>query len=205
MPAIEPVRLEVADATAQPLVQAAESRLGRSTNMLRTMAHSPAILETYPHFNRAFEKTKMTSKLRGLLTMATAQAMGSEYILSVALVLGVREGLAPEELEAARQAQSDDPKIAAALGFAIRALEAGGKVEPAFVATLHQSGYSDEEIVEIIGAIGINLFRNFFNLIARTEVDFPHLRASEPIQKDLLPPAVFAGQQVSRHSQEGKA
>jgi len=137
MPAIEPIRLELADATAQQLVRAAESRIGQSTNMLRTMAHSPAILETYLHFNRAFEKTKTTTKLRGLLTIAIARAMGCEYILSVAVALGLREGLSLEELEAARHRQSEDPKIGAALSFAVRAIEEGGKIDPASVATLH--------------------------------------------------------------------
>jgi alkylhydroperoxidase family enzyme len=185
MPAIEPIHLELADATAQQLVRAAENRIGQPTNMLRTMAHSPSILETYLHFNRAFEQTKMTTKLSGLVTIAIAQAMGCECILSVAVAFGVREGLSLEELEAARHIQSDDPKVAAALGFAVRAIEAGGKVDPASVAILYQTGYSDEEIVEIIGAISLNLFRNFFNLIVQTEVDFPHVRTSEPIQKGL--------------------
>ena len=194
MSSIEPIRLELADATAQQLVRAAESRLGQSTNMLRTMAHSPAILETYLHFNRAFERTRMTTKLRGLLTIAIAQEMRSEYILSVAVALGVREGLSLEELEAARHTKCDDPRITAALSFAIHAIQVDGKVEPASVASLREAGYSDEEIVEIIGAIAINLFRNFFNLIAGTEVDFPRLRAPDPIQNNQLQPAVADGQ-----------
>ena len=34
-------------------------------------------------------------------------------------------------------------------------------------------GFSDEEIVEIIAHVGINVFTNYFNLVAGTEVDFP--------------------------------
>jgi alkylhydroperoxidase family enzyme len=192
MPTIEPISLELADAIAQQLVRAAENRIGQSTNMLHTMAHSQSILETYLHFNRAFEHTKMTTKLRGLLTIAIAQAMGCEYILSVALALGVREGLSLEELEAGRHTQSEDPKIAAALNFAVRAIEEQAKIDPPSVATLRRAGYTDEEIVEIIGAIALNLFRNFFNLIAGTEVDFP--QTSDRMQGDLVSSSIEPGQ-----------
>jgi alkylhydroperoxidase family enzyme len=45
------------------------------------------------------------------------------------------------------------------------------------VEQLRSAGYSDEEIVDVIGVIALNLFRNYFNLIAGTEVDFPLVKA----------------------------
>lgn len=192
MSTISPIHLEAATPAAQQLVLAAENHVGHPSNMLRTMAHSPAILEAYMHFNRAFQQPRMSTRLRGLLTMAIAQVMGSEYILSVAVALGTREGITLQELEAARCGDSEDSKIALALGFAISALREAGKTDPSEVAALQEAGYSDEEIVEIIGIISLNFLRNFFNLIVQTEVDFPHIRTTEPIQKDLGSQAVAA-------------
>lgn len=194
MPTIEPILPEHASPKSRQLLEVTERRIGRSSTMLRTLAHSPAILETYLHFNHAFEETKMSAKLRGLLTIAIAQVMGCDYTLSVALALGAREGLSVEELEAARHGESEDPKTALALRFAMRVVEEHGEIDPSLVTALEQVGFSDEERVEIIGAIGLNLFRNYFNLIARTEVDFPRLRASEPIPLAVARQAVFAGQ-----------
>ncbi len=36
----------------------------------------------------------------------------------------------------------------------------------------------DEEIVEIVAAVALNVFRNYFNLIAGTEIDVPLVRTS---------------------------
>jgi hypothetical protein len=51
------------------------------------------------------------------------------------------------------------------------------------VAALEEAGYSDEERIEIVGANGLNLFRNHFNLIVRKDVDFPLVRVSEPLYR----------------------
>ena len=45
-----------------------DQRLKRVPNMIRLMGNSPAILGAYLEFNEAFEATKMTAKLRGLIT-----------------------------------------------------------------------------------------------------------------------------------------
>ncbi|PYX64940.1 MAG: hypothetical protein DMG78_30115 [Acidobacteria bacterium] len=112
-----------------------------------------------------------------------AQLLGCEYMLSVAAAVGTREGLSSEEFEVARNAESHDPKIAQALRFAKRMVENHGHVEASEVAALHEAGYGDEEIVELIGAIALNLFRNYFNLAVQTEIDFPLIRVTEPLPK----------------------
>ncbi len=151
---------------------AIETRLGRSSNMLRVMAHSPAILEAYINFNHAFEQTCMTPKLRSLIAMVVAQINGCEYTLSIAMTLGHRAGLSDEDLKAARRAEASDPQIAAALRFAADIVRDRGRVDASAVEQLQSTGYNDQAIVEIIALVGLNLFRNYFNLIAKTEVEF---------------------------------
>jgi alkylhydroperoxidase family enzyme len=38
---------------------------------------------------------------------------------------------------------------------------------------LRNAGVSDAEIVEILAHVGLNLFTNYFNHVADTEIDFP--------------------------------
>jgi alkylhydroperoxidase family enzyme len=182
MQTLKPIDPDTASAKAKQLLEAFQQRNGRSSNMLRVMAQSPAILEAYLQFNRAFEQARISAKERGLITAAVAQLVGSEYVLSIAAALGAREGLSEEEFEAARKGESKDPKIAQALRFARLVVERHGQVNPAEVASLQRAGYSDAEVVEIIAAIALNLFRNYFNLIVRTEVDFPVVRLTEPVR-----------------------
>jgi alkylhydroperoxidase family enzyme len=46
------------------------------------------------------------------------------------------------------------------------------------VASLRAAGATDAELAEIVGAVALNIFSNYFNHIAGTEVDFPEVEAS---------------------------
>jgi alkylhydroperoxidase family enzyme len=162
-----------ASGPAKDLFESIQLRLGRVPNMLRLMANSPVILESYLGFTDAFQKGRMTARLRGLLTATMAELTGGDYIMSFAYVLGRREGLTEEELAEARRIESSDARTRAALQFAAKIVNDRGRVAASEVEKLRESGYSDEEIVEIIAFVGLSIFRNYFNLVAGTEIDFP--------------------------------
>ncbi len=56
------------------LFEMIEKRMGRVPNMIRIMGHSPAILDAYLYFNKAFEQTKTTPVLRSLISAAVSSA-----------------------------------------------------------------------------------------------------------------------------------
>ncbi len=41
------------------------------------------------------------------------------------------------------------------------------------MTTLRSAGFSDGEIAEIVAFVALNLYRNYFNLVAAPEIDFP--------------------------------
>jgi alkylhydroperoxidase family enzyme len=41
------------------------------------------------------------------------------------------------------------------------------------VQSVRQVGYTDGEIAEIVASVALNIFTNYFNHVAETEVDFP--------------------------------
>jgi alkylhydroperoxidase family enzyme len=49
------------------------------------------------------------------------------------------------------------------------------------VESLRQAGFSDQEIVEVIGMIALNVWRNLFNLIAQTPIDFPPVKLDQTL------------------------
>jgi uncharacterized peroxidase-related enzyme len=177
MQTLKPVDQNTASGKAKELLNAVEQRIKRIPNIARLMGNSPAVLDAYFHFNEALDATKITPKLRALITTTVSEINGCDYTLSVAYALGPREGLTEEDLTAARRAEAKDPKIAAALRFAAKVIGERGNVAPHEVEQLRSAGYSDEEIVDVIGVIALNLFRNYFNLIAGTDVDFPLVKA----------------------------
>ena len=181
MPIIEPVELATAPEASANLLKAPEEKMGRPMNMLRTLAHSPAMLDAYLHFFGVLEQIHLSPQFRTLISCTIAQEMGGEYMLAGSVAFGAREGLSPAQIEASRHAKSDDPKTQQALQFATKVIKEHGHLPPSEVESLRQAGFSDQEIVEIIGMIGLNVWRNLFNLIAQTSVDFPPVKLDQPL------------------------
>ena len=176
MSILKAVSPETASPKSKELLAAVEQRVGRSSNMMRIVANSPAILGAYLQFNQAFDEAKMAPKLRALITAAVAELNGCEYTLSNAMVLGPRAGATVEELNAARRIQAEDPKTALALQFTNQLVNERGQVPAIEVEKLHAAGFTDGEIVEIVALVALNIFRNYVNLVAGTEIDLPVTR-----------------------------
>ncbi|MDQ0364365.1 carboxymuconolactone decarboxylase family protein [Catenuloplanes indicus] len=81
--------------------------------------------------------------------------------------------MSEEDLVAGRNAQASDPKVAAALTFAKTVIETKGFVSDEDLKAVREAGYTDGEIGEIVAAVALNTFTDYFNSVGRTELDFP--------------------------------
>ena len=173
--------IDPTDATGETkaLYDRFQQGLGRVPTMVRLMAHSPAVLEAYLHFNQALERTTLTTRMRALISVTVAELNGCDYTLAVGTAIGRRSGIAEEELDAARHGLANDSKTADALGFATRIVRSNGRVPLAEIERLQRRGFTDEEIVDLVGLVGLNLFRNYFNLVLDTTIDAPLVRRPE--------------------------
>lgn len=180
MKRIEPV--EPADATGrrQAALEAAREQLGALPNLVRTLAHSPATLEAYLAQGRALATGALGARLREQIAVAVAGVNGCDYCASAHTALGRRAGASAAELRENLAGRSTDPRTAAALELATGVVRARGHVSDAELDAVRRAGLSDEEIVEIVAHVGVNLFTNYFNHVARTEVDFPRVHAVVP-------------------------
>jgi AhpD family alkylhydroperoxidase len=156
-----------------------QRHLGRVPNMIRVMANSPAVLDTYLHFNHALERTTLTPRTRALITVAVAATTGCEYTLALGTALARRQGVSSEELAAAQAGRASDAKTADLLRFVISVVRCAGRVPRAQLDHLRRNDFSDEEIVDAIAAVALNLFRNYFNLVVGTELDAPPVATSQ--------------------------
>lgn len=179
MSVIKSVDPRTATGEAAEVLRLAEQRLKRVPGMIRVLANSPAVTRLYFEFNQTFQHTKLDPKLRGLIAAAMAEFHGCDYTLSTAMALGPREGISEAELTAARRGEATDPRIAAALKFALAVAKDRGRVPAAQTEELRKAGFADEEIIELIAAVVLTTFRAYINLVAETEVDFPLVRTNK--------------------------
>ncbi|GAB2480205.1 peroxidase-related enzyme [Promicromonospora xylanilytica] len=141
--------------------------------MFRAVANSPAALTSMWSSFGAFAGGTLGPALGEQVAVAVANRNSCEYCLAAHTALGRKAGLSREELTAAQEGASDDPRTAALLGFALKVVEQRGQVTPEDVQAVRDQGWGDEHIVEVIAQVALNLFTNYVNIALDVPVDFP--------------------------------
>lgn len=141
--------------------------------MFRAVANSPAALTSMWGAFGAFGGGALGPALGEQIAVAVADRNACGYCLAAHTALGRKAGLSPDALAAAQVGESDDPRTAALLGFALALVEKRGQVSSAEVDALRAHGWTDEQIVETIAQVALNLFTNYVNIALDVPIDFP--------------------------------
>ncbi len=173
MPRIEPVNLDTATGKSKELLDGVQKKLGMVPNIMRTFAQSPALLQAYLGFSGGLSQGVLPPKLREQIALAVSEQNGCGYCVAAHTAIGKALGLSPQEASDARRGVSPDGRTEAALHFAVRIVETRGWVTDDDLGEVRQAGYTDAEIVEIVGNTALILFANYFNHVVKTDVDFP--------------------------------
>jgi uncharacterized peroxidase-related enzyme len=168
LPVIDPLK---ASGRTKEILERVAHRIGWVPKMIRLLANSPAATEAYLQFNVALAQAALPRHTRSLIAATVAELNGCTYSAMIAHGQAREAGVPDEEVTAARRAESKDPKVAAVLRFAARLVEWRGRVPPEDIAELRRAGYSDTEIVDVVATVVLSLFRNYFNLVAGTQIE----------------------------------
>jgi uncharacterized peroxidase-related enzyme len=173
MTRLQAINPETATGKTKELLNAVGKKLGITPNMMRTMAASPAVLDAYLSFSGALGSGSVSAKLGEQIALAVAEANQCEYCAAAHNAIGKLVGLSEEVIYNSRLLQTNDSKTNAALSFANTLVEKKGLVNDQDVASVKAAGFSDGEVAEIVAHTALNIFTNYFNNVANTEVDFP--------------------------------
>jgi len=178
MSRINQINPESATGKAKELLDAVKNKLGLVPNMTRAMANSPAVLEGYLSFSGALSKGGLSPKLREQISLAVGEANGCDYCLAAHSTIGKMVGLTAEQIMDSRRGTAVDPKSEALLKFARRVVDKRGLVGDLDVAEARAASLNDAALAEIVANVALNIFTNYFNHVAETDIDFPKV---EPI------------------------
>lgn len=173
MPRIQPVNPKTDDPITAKLLDSVQKEMGAVPNIVATMANSPAVAKAYLGFSQALSTGTLSPRLREQIALTVGEENSCNYCLAAHTALGKGAGLSKEEMINARRAISGDEKERVALSFAKKVVVNRGNVGDADVNQVRSAGYTDGEIGEIVANIALNIFTNYFNHIAGTELDFP--------------------------------
>ncbi len=178
MPRIQPLDPAKAQGSVKETLDAVNAKLGSVPNIFKTFAIAPAVLEFYQAGSAALGKSSLSAALREQIALTVAGANACDYCASAHTVIGRKSGVPEDELPAALQARSKDKKTQAALTFAKKLVDSKGHPGDADVKALRDAGFTDAQILEITAVVAFNIFTNYFNHVADTEVDFPKIEAA---------------------------
>jgi uncharacterized peroxidase-related enzyme len=168
-----------APAASQPFLDGISKKLGVLPNLYRVASNSTAALEGLLGLSGALSRA-LDVKTRERIAIAVANANGCDYCLSAHTYLGLNLAkISQEEIDLNREGSSGDTKAAAAVHFAARVAKSHGQVSDADIAEVKRAGFSDAQIVEIVGLVAENVFTNFLNNVAQTDIDFPVVRTAK--------------------------
>jgi uncharacterized peroxidase-related enzyme len=170
---------EAAPEASKPLLDAVEKQLGVVPNLFRLVSLSPPALQGYLGMNGALAKT-LDLKTRERIALAVAQVNECDYCLSAHTYLGLNLAkIDAGEIALNRRGGSSDAKANAAVSFAAKVTQSRGSISDADIQTVKAAGFTDAQIVEIVAVVSENVFTNFVNKVAQTEIDFPVVKAAE--------------------------
>jgi uncharacterized peroxidase-related enzyme len=168
---------QIADQTAsdpaRKLLDSVKSKLGLVPNMTRAMANSPAVLDGYLQFSGALSKGGLSARVREQISLAVAQVNGCDYCLAAHSTIGKMVGLTAEQIRDSRLGGAVDPRADALIRFALEVVETRGRVSDAALAEVREAGFDDGVIAEVVAHVALDVFTNYFNNVAQTDVDFP--------------------------------
>ncbi|TPK98618.1 MULTISPECIES: peroxidase-related enzyme [unclassified Mesorhizobium] len=175
-----PDTISDAPEASQAMLKAVEKQLGVAPNLFRLVSNSTAALEGYLGMSAALSKGRLPAPTRERIALAVAEINECTYCLSAHTYLGKNlAGLDDAEMAANREGSSNDSKAAAAVRFAAKVARERGHVGQADLDAVRLAGYDDAQIVEIVQHVALNVWTNYINKVADTEVDFPVVQSRQ--------------------------
>lgn len=173
MPRVNPVDPATATGETKVLLDGVQKKLGITPNVIRTIANSPAALKAYLGVGEALSGGSFDAKTREAFALAVAGANSCEYCASAHTALSKSLKVDDVEIDRRLGGRSSDPGLDAALVFARTVVEKRGLVSDDDIAAVRAAGHDDGAISEIVANVVANIFTNYVNHIAETEIDFP--------------------------------
>jgi uncharacterized peroxidase-related enzyme len=161
---------------AAAALEGIQKSIGMLPNIHKLMAHSPAVLEGYLAFSAALGKGSLSAQDREQISLAVAGYDRCEYCASAHTLLAKKAGVSEAEATDNLHGKSGDARMSTLISFCLSMLKNKGFVSDDEMKSLRQAGFTDEQIVEIVAIVCMNIFTNYFNHVAGTDLDFPKVK-----------------------------
>ncbi|MFT5111077.1 MAG: putative peroxidase-related enzyme [Parasphingorhabdus sp.] len=166
--------LDDADPKAKAILENTKAKMGMIPNMYRTMANSPAMLETYTQgYSNFRENSGFTPAEQEIVFLAISRENECHYCMAAHSFVADNISMVPFEVtEAIRNDEPiADSKLSALRAFTQTMVVSRGRPGGDDVDKFTLAGYSESHILDIILAISVKTISNYSNHVFDTPVD----------------------------------
>jgi alkylhydroperoxidase family enzyme len=154
-----------------PVLHGALASGGQLPNFLGVLAGSPAALRAYAKFRSELRHGRLTLPTLERISLAIAEHYQSAPGIAMHSRAARNAGLALDEVAAAREFNSKDPRQAALLRYLRALVEDQGHAPMHLHEEAREAGWDDEEILEAIAAVSLESFTAMVNVAGEIPVD----------------------------------
>jgi len=173
MPRIEALKPENVPADSKTILDTFTKNIGFTPNMMATFAASPIAFNAWAALFGGMSKA-LDVKTRDSIGLAVSEVNGCNYCLTVHSYTAKHMAkLNDDEIILARKGHATDAKRDAAVQFARKVIETRGNVSDTDFATVRNAGYTDANILEIVGLVAMYALTNLINNVSNPDKDFP--------------------------------
>ncbi|WP_159943351.1 MULTISPECIES: carboxymuconolactone decarboxylase family protein [unclassified Nocardiopsis] len=175
MPRIPVHTVEDAPAEAREGLRSLAQKMGKVLNIHGEMAHAPVVLAAYQGIQKAIEEHgTFDARTREAIALAVGAANDCAYCQSAHTAAGRAAGWSEQETVQIRSGRVDfDPDLDALLSVAREITSQRGEVEERTWKSAREAGWSETQLTELFTHVALNLYTNYFNHYAQTELDVP--------------------------------
>lgn len=162
-----------APAKAQPLLTAVQQKYGFVPNLFGMLAEAPATLESYIALGGALENSSLSPAEQQVVLIATSVENGCTYCVAAhSLVAKNMLKVDAAIVDAIRNKTAiPDTKLQALAEFTRAVIESRGKVNSKTLEDFIKTGYTKQQVLEVILGIAMKTLSNYANGVMNTPLD----------------------------------
>jgi alkylhydroperoxidase family enzyme len=154
-----------------PVLKGAMSSGGQLPNFLGVLAGSPAALRAYARFRSELRHGSLTLPTLERIALAIAEHYRSQPGLAIHTRTARQAGVGIDEVAAARDWESADPREAALLRYLRALIEQRGHAPMHLHEEAREAGWSDEQLLEAIAYTSLESLTAMVNIAGEVPVD----------------------------------
>lgn len=164
--------IETAPDESKALLEDSQKRFQFVPNLHGVMAESPVLLEAYKTLADLYGKLEMSVLERQIVLLAINFENQCHYCMAAHSAIAQMEQMPADILSAMRDGLPlGDAKLEILRSFTAKMTRERGWVDDSDIKAMHDAGYTNQTIQEVIFAIGFKVMSNYMNHVAETPVD----------------------------------